>query len=364
MNISFAHARITQGGAERAIASLAGSFAEKGHAVTIYTFDAGRETYYTLDPRVRLIPIPRGRVRGIRNIGIMLRMRRNLRQSPQDVVLTFATRTLFLAVLAAAGMRTRVLYSERSNPKVYPASRMWRAIRTAMVSLCDGLVLQTNAAAKVFARQAAKSIVIPNALFNQAVYAIKPPAVREPVIASMGRFIESKGFQDIIEILASLPPAFDGYHLALYGANGGYRPALEAQIASAGLSDRVSLITGDENAIAHIATASAFVFASYREGMPNALMEAMAVGLPCIAYDCEMGPSDLLEDGVNGFLVPVGDKALLRARLLQLLEAPALGEQLGRRAMEVRERYAVERVAEAWLAFIREGAVTQPRSKS
>jgi GalNAc-alpha-(1->4)-GalNAc-alpha-(1->3)-diNAcBac-PP-undecaprenol alpha-1,4-N-acetyl-D-galactosaminyltransferase len=150
----------------------------------------------------------------------------------------------------------------------------------------------------------------------------------------------------LIAAFANVAPAFPDWRLVIAG-DGVERPALEALVADLGLSDRVSL-PGVVDATAHLADADLFVLSSRYEGFPNVLMEAMAAGLPVIAFDCQSGPSEVIRDGVDGLLVPPGDATALAVRMGQLMDDPDTRQRLGAAAPDVVHRFGIERVMGMW----------------
>ena len=102
-----------------------------------------------------------------------------------------------------------------------------------------------------------------------------------------------------------------------------------------------------------IKDARAFVLSSDYEGVPNALLEAMALGLPCIATDClGGGPRMVIEDGVNGLLIPMGDEAALAEAMRRLLRDPEAAERMGRAARETAESFRPDRVFADWRQYV------------
>ena len=95
-----------------------------------------------------------------------------------------------------------------------------------------------------------------------------------------------------------------------------------------------------------------FVFSSKSEGMPNLLMEAMSVGLPCIATDCKFGPKELIENGVNGWLIPVADELAMADRILWIINNPNIAEEMGKQARNISRKYSENIIVKKYITYM------------
>lgn len=202
-------------------------------------------------------------------------------------------------------------------------------------------------------------VVIPNGVrvsevpgrSREALRGIVPPDA--PVIGTVGRLRPQKGHADLIDAFAQILSR-TGAHLLLIG-DGELRGALERQVREAGLERRVHFLGPRADLPDFYAAMDVYAQTSLFEGMPNAVMEAMAAGLPVVATDVD-GTRELIRDGETGWLVPPGDPAALAVRLLALLENPDLAARAGGAAKDyLRSAFTVERMVEQFDAVYRSG---------
>jgi glycosyltransferase involved in cell wall biosynthesis len=171
----------------------------------------------------------------------------------------------------------------------------------------------------------------------------------------MGRLEPQKGFDLLIRAYASVADSRPDWDLTILG-EGGERRALEGLVARLGLSTRISLPGRDPEALGALRRSDLFVLSSRYEGFPNALLEAMACGVPVISFDCPSGPADIVSDGVDGRLVPAEDVDGLAAAIVELTGSEPLRLAFGAKGAEAAARYSVDRLARRWEEVLRHGA--------
>jgi glycosyltransferase involved in cell wall biosynthesis len=159
--------------------------------------------------------------------------------------------------------------------------------------------------------------------------------------------VKLKGFDRLLEAFTSLVRKHENWDLAILG-EGSERGALESQVLAAKLDGRVVLPGQAGNVGEWYERADLYVMCSHFEGFPNTLAEAMAHGLPTVSFDCDTGPRDIIRHEIDGLLVPPGDVAGLSAALDRLMGDAALRTRFAARALEVRKRFSIERIAGMW----------------
>ncbi|MER1968810.1 glycosyltransferase family 4 protein [Castellaniella sp. GW247-6E4] len=358
MHILFLVSSMHGGGAERVAATLANAWARRGDTVTLVCCYSGRGACaYALDARVRLLWLA-DRIQGPRwrrPLDKLRALRALARETAPDRVLSFLTNVNVTVLLATRGLGLPVVVSERTDPahsvNLEPALRM---LRRWTYPWARRVVVQTRQSLPrlmAVAPGTRRLSVIPNPLPDglPAPRAREPGAPARRRLAALGRFNPVKRFEALIEVFADLAPRHPDWDLVIWG-DGPRRVACLGRVAELGLEDRILLPGRTEAPWRELAGAHAFVLSSAVEGFPNALLEAMALGLPCVATDCPSGPRELSRGGRDAQLVPAGDDAALAAALDQLMSAtPQWREDLGHRAAaSVRARYGLDGILRQW----------------
>ena len=355
MHIAFTIAALGAGGAERVI-SLMSAHWVGDRRITVIAFDAASDLiFHPLDARVDVIRlgIPSGGGRpGLAILAALRRvimLRRALRRLQPDVVISFLTKINVLTLIASLGTRQRVVISERNNPLMQDASSAWNRLLARLQWRAAAIVMQTQRSLICLdskARQ--RALVISNPIEIPAARSVRSGPL---VLAAAGRLTPQKGFDLLIEAFAAVAHRHPQWTLRIWG-DGELRSELEQQVADHGLTSRIELPGTSDGPAEWLQTADAFVFSSRYEGFGNALAEAAAAGLPCVSFDCQFGPSDIIEHGRTGLLVAPGDVVALSAALDELLGDPLLRDRLGAAARAAMARFAIGPIMKQWDAVV------------
>ena len=180
---------------------------------------------------------------------------------------------------------------------------------------------------------------------------------QEKVVVQSSRLVDFKNQAMLLRAFARVHQSHPDWSLRIYGpdAKDGTREKLEQIIRDNGAQEWMQLMGGTDRLEELIPRASIYTLPSDYEGMPNALMEAMAMGMPCISTDCPAGaPRILIRDGINGLLVPVGDEEAMAAAITRLIEDPALRKRLGGEARKIRKIAGTDTIYEQWKEYLLE----------
>ena len=226
-----------------------------------------------------------------------------------------------------------------------------RLLGKYLLPLADGCIFQTEQAKHWFPeRLQNKSRVIPNAV-KPVFFEVDPQPVPGRVI-TCGRLHPQKNHKLLIDAFLDAAADIPEAELLIYG-EGELRQEMEAYIAEKCEAQRVKLMGNTSDVPGVLANAACFVLSSDYEGMPNALMEAMAAGVPCISTDCPCGgPEMLIENGKSGLLVPVGDRDALTAAIRKVLTDAEAAQQLGKEARSAAENFLPEKIFAQWRQYL------------
>lgn len=362
--ITLAIPTLTSGGAERVLTTMANYWAGQGWQVTVVTLvEQDDLPFYPLHPAVVRNGIgvlsPSGNpLQAIaRNVGRLRALRSAIVASRPDVVISFLDRMNVLTLLATRGTGIPVIASEHTDPNLAARHKVWDRLRNLTYPRAAQIVVLSDSAKQFFSPSLQDRIrIVPNPI---VVDVANEPPVRNGHrrIAALGRLGPEKGFDLLISAFSQVSPQFPDWELVIWG-EGVLRPELEAQRSDSGVAGRIALPGRTTTPHRELRTADLYVLSSRREGFPMALAEAMACGLPAVAFDLPSGPRSIIREGVDGVLVSNGDVAALADGMSKLMADDALRSRMAARAPEVLERFGVERVMAIWQEII-DGALEQ-----
>ncbi len=355
IDIAFYIGQLGGGGAERVVAALANEFSKRGFAILVIA-NYFTEEEYSLLSSIEKVYLETGfEKRGFftRNAARIGSLRRLCTKRRVKNLICFMAEPNFRGLAATFGTQTRVFLSVRNDPsKEYPGRSL--DLAKLVFPYADRIVFQTHEAQAVFPEKVrCKSRIIANPVDDAFFFVV--PDYSSQLIVTAGRLAPQKNFTLLIEAFSLLIEEFPAIELEIYG-DGEDAKKLQDSITKLNLTGHVQLMGRSVDMPSVYSKAGIFVMSSNFEGMPNALMEAQAVGLPVISTDCPCGgPCELIDEGKSGMLVPVGDAGALASAISLLLRTPELRSKLGAGARESASRYHVSLVADVWLDMLKEG---------
>ncbi len=352
MNIVVVTRNLAAGGAERVIVQLMNNWVDHGNKCSLILLDK-KERFYPTDKRIDIYEIGvRSKNRAVDKLKRYSSVRKLVKEIKPDVVLSMPEEIGIYVIAALLGTKIPIVVSERNNPWVMPDKKITRALRKILYPFADGFVFQTRQAASFFSSKIQKKgIVLPNPLDLSRI----PESYtgeREKIIVSAGRIEKQKNFPLLIDAFADFYKTHNDYKLVIYG-EGRLRHSLE-EYAATKLPENAWELPGRVSDLPdRVNKASAFVLSSDYEGVPNVLIEALAMGVPCVSTDCAPGgAAELIENGVNGFLVPVGDSNSLGEKLSQIIDNPDIAVEFSKKSVEIKASLDAKKVCDSWLEFL------------
>ena len=335
MNIVCYINRVYGGGAERVMSVLVNELSKRGHTVHLVT-DYTAQNEYAISPDVARSSMDGefSRHKGnalLRTFRRISKLRKICIEENADILISFMREANFKAVLATSFMKTKSIISVRIDPASAYRTKLQGIIAICFYSIADACVFQTNQVLQWYPQWIQKHARVIINPIESSFFDIKEPTKRKKEIISYGRLSRQKRFDLLINAFASVIPEHPEFHLTIYG-DGDQRADLEKLIAQYGIESKVSLPGRSHNIASDTHDAYAFVLSSDYEGLPNGLMEAMAMGLPVISTDCKGGGARaIVQNGINGILVSVNDEAMMADALREYMDHEETALEMGRK---------------------------------
>ncbi len=340
------------GGAQRFISNLANFLSEEGYIVDILLLHDS-PVLFKIHKNIKIwqpqFSYTKSTYRKIKYLfQLVSYIRHTLKKINPDIVFNTAAPSFILC--STVGLSYPIYLSIRCNPfntKLIEILNIPLSIRRFLYKRSKGIIAQTSFASDVLKKQMHHSnvIVIPNALGEKQYYNYE----KKNQIISVGRLVQSKGFDYLIKVFAQVYQP--GWKLLIVG-DGPEKDNLQSLITCLEITEYVELAGSKSNIGELLSQSSIFAFTSLTEGFPNALLEAMGTPLPCISFDCQSGPADMIKDGENGYLVPLKDTEGFSKKLSLLIRDKNLREHFMQQAKKTSEKYNQEAIGAIYLRSI------------
>ena len=354
MKIVFCLGSMGKGGAERVVANLSNYLVKKEHQITIITTISGNSVY-PLNKKIKHDYLDEQTNKQnfiLKNIDRVKKLKKYLIEINPDIIVSLLPEPSFRVLFLKDSIKKPIIVSVRNDPKIEYRSKKIKKIMDYLYPKADGFIFQTEQAKQYFTSKIqSKSTIIPNPISEEFIKEGET-VQKEKVIITIGRLEEQKNQKLLIEAFEEIYHQFPEYQLHIYG-EGSLRKELQRVIDERHLENCVKLL-GETNEIKEkLEKSEIFVLASNYEGMPNTLMEAMAVGLPCIATDCPCGgPAFLIQDNKNGKLVRINEKQELVEAIKELIENETTRQKLAQEAKKIRMVLNPNKIYQQWEEYI------------
>ncbi len=336
------------GGMERVMSELANYLVNHGMEVWLILMFR-EEIFYTLDPGIQIVrPSIRKKFNATYAFYLFPFLRRSVKRIDPDAVLSFGERYNSYVLMASLGLKTPVYISDRSSPNKR-LSKFNLKLSKLLYMRAAGIIAQTSKAAELLAARLNGAQANIRVIHNPLRHIELTRHTKKNQIVALGRLVREKRYDRLLKIMSLLQNK--SWKLVIVG-EGRFRELIEKQIIEYGLQDRVILAGQQRDVDSFLGESRIYVLTSDIEGFPNALCEAMAHGLACIAYDCVAGPGDIIRNGENGILIDEGEAELYARELDLLIEDAEKRERLGKEAVKIRSRLHVDTIFEEYRQFL------------
>lgn len=356
MRIAMLIGALSRGGAEHVLVNLADYLIKRGHQVIVVT-QYQMENEYPLNENAKRIisDISRDETTNNRIVNFWRRfckLRRIWKQERPDVILSFIGKNNIMAIITSVCLPASAVVSVRGEPREEYYNKGLRFIAKSLFYFADGIILQTESSRSFFPAGIRKKAVILKNPVHSSFFREPYVGQREKTITAVGRIDENKNHKMLICAFSQIADEFPDYKLIIYG-DGEKREELQHSVEKLGLKDKIILPGRIEDVASAIYKTRVFVLSSNTEGMPNTLLEAMALGLTVVSTDCPCGgPAEIIEHGKNGLLTPVGEEKAMKENLRFVLNNLQRADEMGNNARITSEIYKPETVLLEWEKYL------------
>lgn len=352
MHVAILTGSLACGGAERVIVNLIEYLINEGDQVTLVTQFEYEEEY----------PLPKGAVRLISGLSDeemtksrvvnfdkrFMKLRNIWKSEKPDVILSFIGKNNIMALWTSRGLKIPVAVSVRSLPSREYYNSWMKFMAKTYFAKADALILQTHQQLEYFPKRVQNKAIIMKNPINPVFMAEPYMGERDKSIIAVGRVDDNKNHKLLIDAFMNIADDYPEWKVVIYG-DGVSRNKLISYVKDKGFEDRISLPGRENNIFARMQKTGIFVLTSNAEGSPNALIEAMCQGIPVISTDCPCGgPAELIRNGENGLLIPVGDVIKMQDNLQELMNDLQKRNNMGSAALATRDIYNSETVLKEW----------------
>lgn len=341
------------GGAERVTSILTSELARLDQDVHLLLFYRVKNEYF-VDEKVIIHTLKENKqdYDCLSFFSKIRRLRKAIKNISPDIVIPFITHVGIMTTVATIGLKCSVIETIRSEPKSDTRNVIIKILRNLSILLSKRCIVQNERQKYYFPKWMHKKfIVLPNPVSNDLIQVSRVFKRNEiNTIIAVGRLEVSKNYPLLIKAFSKIEEPI--IKLNIFG-EGTLKRELQNMIDRLALDDRVKLCGRTSNIKEQLLKSDLYVLSSNYEGMPNALMEAMAVGLPCITTNCPTGPNELIDNYVNGILVPVDDEEKLINAINYMIKNPEYAFSMGLKAQEkIRLNYKADLIAKKLLDLI------------
>ena len=342
---------LQMGGLQRAVVNVSDYFVSNGYEVKILLLYK-QKRFYETNKNIEIIEPARKYSKYFKflyYIYAVIFLRKEIQRVHPNRILSFGELTNPIVLLSTLGTNFPVYISDRSSP-LRKQGILIRLLSKFVYGKSKGIIAQTKIAATIKQKQYGSAVtikVIPNILRTVKRFETE----RKKIILAVGRLYYIKGFDRLIKAFTLIADQCAEWNVHIIGS-GPEAESLNLLIENNNLKSRILILPESKDIDLYLNSSKIFVMPSRSEGFPNALCEAMTAGLACLSFDFVAGPSEIITNETNGFLIPDGDINALAERMLQLTKNEEIRSRIGTNAQQIKEKLSYENTAKLYEDFI------------
>lgn len=349
MKILFTDTTLLHGGAERVIALLSNELVRRGYEIEVLLY-YDKPIWYNLDKNVKILNDEHfiGKAGVMRHIAFR---RKYFKKSDADIIVSFLAPNNMINIISTFFTSKIIIVADRNDPRKTPVNNILRFVRNFLYRFADGIVLQSTNNKEYFSKNVQKkSEIIFNPVdvgeYNRSALLTE----KKDEIVSVGRLINQKNPFMLMDAYKKILNQHPTYVLTYLG-EGDLMDSLKKHAEDLGIAGRVNFLGAVKNVFEYIRFSKLYVMTSDYEGMPNALIEAMCIGVPVVSTKVS-GAVDLIAEGVNGRLVNCSDVDELAITMHEMIDNYDKTKDYAVKAVSLNEQLDVVRITDCWLDFI------------
>jgi len=345
--IIFITGTMSSGGAERVISVLANEFVNE-YDIEIICIKS-TEIFYSLNANITVTILPNN-VKRNNYLLKSLWFRKHIRKQERTIIISFMAQIYFFTKISLLGLNIPIIASERIDPR--GSKFIFKILRKILYPFADSIVVQTKDIKNYFSPKIQRKIsIIYNPISSNFINGSAINSKTKNQIITVGRLTDQKNHLLLIKAFESIRKEIPDFKLKIYGI-GPLKNSLDFYIAEKGLKGSIELLGATNNIVEVMNESKLFILSSNFEGMSNALIEAMYVGLPVISTRIS-GSSDLINDGVNGLLIDINNQNQLEEAIKKIILNEGFAKYLGKNASSIKEVVDKNNVISQWKETIK-----------
>lgn len=352
MKIAFYISSLSGGGAEKVLTILANRLADEGNDVHVISLEK-RKQFYVLNKNVSLHKIVNKDKKKISEVTDDFKfIHKCTKEIKADISISFLSRCNIILLLTNLFNKERIIVCDRNNPLMEHSLKIFK-LSNLLYRRANMIIVQTEKIKSFYNKRLQKKIKVQeNPLDCESLYnQIRGKNIeKENTVISIGRLEKQKDFITLIKAYSRIMDKFPAWKLKIFGV-GEMKEQLQLYIERVGAKNKILLCGHTHVPFYELKKSKIFVLSTHYEGFPNVLCEAMEAGLICISSNCISGPSELIENGENGWLFEIGDNKTLESLLYNSMKDETMS-QIGAKAQQTTKRLHLDTNIDEWKVII------------